>query len=423
MAKKFLLWLLLFIGISLVLQSFTATEPGSSGSGAEDVVLVPEEDAYQPGEPVKIRIVNHLDQILKVPTDCPSEPLQVERYENGVWKVLSATSGQHLKCLQANEAVQIDHQFFQQPLFFEIPAKENAIIDFAAWSSQLFAENGRYRVTLSQEIGGVQKSYSTEVLLKERGFFSSVLYELFFRPIFNFLLFLTTVLPGSNFGLAIIALTLIIRFILLVPSQRALKSQKAMMKIQPELEAIKVKYKGDQQRISMETMELWKKHRVNPVGGCLPLLIQLPILIALFYVVKNGFTPFQGYILYPFLPEAELVRVTTDFYGILELQAINATWLPIFVGLLQFGQMKLSFAQRRIPKKDVTLDEKGVIVEHDPVADLQNPLQMMNKTMLYFMPIMMAFMVATLPSGVGLYLAVSTLFSIIQQLFVNRADT
>lgn len=423
LAKKFLLWFLLFIGISLIVQSFTSSGSKGDLSGSEDVVLTSVSKSYHPGEPVMVKIQNNLDQALRIPTECPSEPLQVDRYENGVWHLLSATTGTHLKCLQQEEAVMVDHQSFEQPAFFEVAPKGSVTVNYAPWAGQLFPENGRYRVTLNHEIQGVQKSFPTEVVVEDRGFFSSVTYQLFFRPIFNFLLFLTTVLPGSNFGLAIIALTLIIRLLLLVPSQKALKSQKAMMKIQPELEAIKRKHKGDQQKISLETMELWKKHRVNPIGGCLPLLIQLPILIALFYAVKTGFTPFQGYILYPFLPEAELARVSTDFYGILELQLVNATWLPIFVGLLQFFQMKLSFAQRKAAKKQVNIDEKGIIAEHDPVADLQDPLQAMNKTMLYFMPIMMAFMVATLPSGVGLYLAVSTLFGIAQQLVVNRSDS
>jgi len=197
-----------------------------------------------------------------------------------------------------------------------------------------------------------------------------------------------------------------------------------MMKIQPELEAIKRRYKGDQQRISLETMELWKKHRVNPVGGCLPLLIQLPILIALFYVVKSGFTPFQGHLVYDFLSTSDLTKIDTNFYGLLDLQQVNATWLPIFVGLLQFFQMKLSFSRKHIvgQKNEEKTNELATKDEAvDPTVALQDPLRMMNKTMLYFMPVMMAFMVATLPSGVGLYLAISTFFGILQQYYVNRS--
>jgi YidC/Oxa1 family membrane protein insertase len=163
---------------------------------------------------------------------------------------------------------------------------------------------------------------------------------------------------------------------------------------------------------------------VNPVGGCLPLLIQLPILIALFYVVKIGFSPYQGHIVYDFLSHIDLAKVSTDFYGILNLEAVNATWLPILVGLLQFVQMKLSFSRKKIGVKETPEKHELAKKEEnsDPTQALQDPLRMMNKTMLYFMPVMMAFMVATLPSGVGLYLAVSTLFGIAQQFYVNRSQ-
>lgn len=419
LAKKFLTWLLIFIGISLILQSFQPKEQDRAVQ--EDFELRPTEDSYNLGEAPVIEVYNNLDKGVRVTSDCPADPLSVERYFNGVWEKRLATEGKYVKCIKENDTFDIaDQIFFNQQEYFNFAPHATSVIDYSPWKDELFNEFGKYRVILELEIDAVKKTFMTEFEIKERGFFSSVSFRLFFQPIFNFLLFLTSVLPGYNFGLAVIALTLIIRLILLVPSQKALKSQKAMMKIQPELEEIKNRYKGDQQRISMETMALWKKHRVNPVGGCLPLLIQLPILIALFYVVKIGFTPYQGHIVYDFLSYLDLSRVVTDFYGILHLEKVNATWLPIFVGLLQFWQMKLSFSQKKIigEKKENELAKKSY--SSDPTQALQDPLKMMNKTMLYFMPIMMAFMVATLPSGVGLYLAVSTIFGIVQQYYVNR---
>lgn len=420
MAKKFFTWLLLFIGISLILQSFTHREEAPVTT--EDFVLVASEENYTPGDIPLIEIHNNLEQTFRVPTDCPAEPLTVEKYQNGQWQKLSSESGLYVNCLQNSESLNVaDHVHFQQPEFFEFAPKSVTAVDYSPWKEQLFSELGKYRVLLDVTVNGTPKTFMTEFEFAERGFFSSVSYRLFFQPIFNFLLFLTSVLPGHNFGLAVIALTLIIRLILLVPNQKALKSQKDMMKIQPELEEIKRKYKGDQQRISLETMELWKKHRVNPVGGCLPLLIQLPILIALFYVVKSGFTPYQGHLVYDFLSALDLAKVNTNFYGLLDLQAVNATWLPIFVGLLQFLQMKLAFSRKNITgHKDQQHELAKKEDPSDPTVALQDPLRMMNKTMLYFMPVMMAFMVATLPSGVGLYLAVSTFFGILQQFYVNK---
>src|SRR3989339_407748 len=96
------------------------------------------------------------------------------------------------------------------------------------------------------------------------------------------------VMPGHSLALAIIILTLIIRTILLVPSQHAIKSQKKLQEIQPKLEEIKKKYAGNQEKIAMETMKVWQENKVNPMGSCLPLLVQFPIMIALFYAVKYG---------------------------------------------------------------------------------------------------------------------------------------
>ncbi|MGE3278382.1 MAG: YidC/Oxa1 family membrane protein insertase [Candidatus Altimarinota bacterium] len=426
MAKKFFVWLLIFLGLSLILQSFQTGE--SDPASLDDFVLATTQESYTVGESPVLNVTNQLDRTIRVSSDCPSEPLTVERYQNGVWQTLSAPEGKYVECAPgagSTDPTSSQHVFHQAE-FLEFAPKVVTSIDYSPWKDLLFDELGRYRIQLAVEVDGTPKSFFAEFEMEERGFFSSVSFRLFLQPIFNFLLFLTSVLPGHNFGLAVIALTLIIRLILLVPNQKALKSQKAMSMIQPELEAIKRKYKGDQQRISMETMELWKKHRVNPIGGCLPLLIQLPILIALFYVVKTGFTPYQGYLMYDFL-KVDLSQIDTNFFGILQLEQVNATWLPILVGLLQFFQMKLAFARKKIDKGHA--EGEGVKkheIAHkdeqvDPTDALQDPLRMMNKTMLYFMPLMMGFMVATLPSGVGLYLAVSTLFGIVQQYAVNRS--
>jgi|CXWL01.1.fsa_nt_gi YidC/Oxa1 family membrane protein insertase len=422
MLKKFFTWLLIFIGLVLILQSFR-TPVDSSKTFVEDLVLKTDQSSYYLGDAVLLTVESSLDQTLRVPSECPAEPFQVERYTNGVWKVLSSGQGQYLQCSSVGKDIDSPLvPYSLVPDFWELTAKTSTTIDYSPWKSQLFDQLGKYRITLSTNISDVYKSFTTEFEVVERGFFSSVTYELFFRPIFNFLLFLTSILPGYNFGLAIIALTLIIRLILLVPNQKALKSQRSMMRIQPELDAIKRKYKGDQTKISQETMALWKQHRVNPIGGCLPLLIQLPFLIAIFYVVRSGLNPYQGEMIYSFLSNIDISLVSSNFFGVLQLEKINATWLPISVGLLQFIQMKLSFSIRK-----QSLDQnKTSVVEVTPdgkshsIDELQDPLKMMNKTMIYFMPVMMGFAVATLPSGVGLYLFVSTLFSLAQQFAVNR---
>ena len=115
------------------------------------------------------------------------------------------------------------------------------------------------------------------------------LYELLKQLISSLLLSVDSVV--QNFGISIIIATIIVRIILLPLTLKQDKSMKAMKKIQPELEALKEKYGNDKQLLNQKTMELYQKHKVNPAGGCLPLIIQLPILFALFGVLRGGIIP------------------------------------------------------------------------------------------------------------------------------------
>jgi YidC/Oxa1 family membrane protein insertase len=418
LAKKFLTWLLLFIGISLIFQSFQ--EPDEAKLNLSDIVISSTDSEYSVAEFPQIKITNNLEKTIRIESECPSEPLKVERYSNGVWEAQESKKGLHVVCDDMTEG---DLLSFVQPKIIVLPAKESITLDYSPWKSQIFSELGKYKVTLTTEIENVQKEFSTEFSIKNRGFISNIGYHFFYRPIYNVMLFLISILPGNNFGLAIIVLTFLIRLVLLVPNQKALGSQRAMMKIQPELDAIRNKYKGNQEKISQETMLLWKKHRVNPIGGCLPLLIQMPILISLFYVVKSGFTPYQGEMIYSFLENVNLSLVDTNFYGILDLQEVNIIWLPLLVGMLQFFQLKLSFSRRSKQQKHgkEVIDVVDENDKKDKKKTPENPMQMMSKSMMYFMPVMMALMAASLPSGVGVYLVISTLFGIGQQYFVNKS--
>ncbi len=420
MAKKFLTWLLLFIGISLILQSFQSKEEGTVEQ--DDVVLTSTEQEYSVAEFPQVIIRNNIDKSLRIESDCPNEPLIVQKRSNGVWEDLSSEKGLFVVC--ESTSLPENSLDFIQPEIFVIEPNSTVTIDYSPWKQELFKELGLYRVMLQVSIDGVDKEYTTEFEIAERGFITNIGYHFFYRPIFNVMLYLTSVLPGHNFGLGIILLTMLIRLILLVPNQKALRSQRAMTQIQPQLDEIRKKYKGNQEKISQETMLLWKEHKVNPVGGCLPLLIQMPILISLFYVVKSGFTPFQGDMIYSFLDTISLANVETDFFGILDLQKVNIIWLPLIVGMLQFFQLKLSFSRRqknqqRNGKEVIDITEEKE--KNSSQAVPENTMQMMSKSMMYFMPVMMALMTASLPSGVGLYLGVSTLFGIGQQYFVNKS--
>lgn len=173
-----------------------------------------------------------------------------------------------------------------------------------------------------------------------------------------------------------------------------------MQRVQPELDALKQKYKNDPQRLAQETMAIWKKYKVSPLGSCLPMLIQFPILIALFYVVRDSLNVMDPALFYTPLKGFNLSEVNPIFLGLIDLTKINVIVLPIIVGGLQFIQIRLSLGR-------VKNNNAG------------SAAPMMNKMMQFVLPVMIAFFSASLPAAVGFYWGVSTIFAIGQQLVVN----
>ena len=202
----------------------------------------------------------------------------------------------------------------------------------------------------------------------------SYLYNLL-QQFFAFLLNTTDKYVG-NFGVSIIIVTILIKIALLPLTLKQDKSMKEMKKIQPELEKLKEKYANDKQMLNIKTMELYKEHKVNPLGGCLPLLLQLPILFALFGVLRNGIIPKDSSFLWLKL------SVPDPFYV-----------LPVLNGAVSFFQQKLMGS-----------------------AD-SNP-QM--KNMMYIFPIMMIMFSVKMPSGLQLYWLTSSILAVVQQYFIMK---
>src|SRR4030042_2639385 len=152
-------------------------------------------------------------------------------------------------------------------------------------------------------------------------FFFSVLNKILYKPLFNALVLLYQYLPGKDFGIAVIALTLVIRLILYPLMAKSIKSQKVLTELQPKIKEIQEKYKNDKEKQARETMALYQKEKINPFGGCLPLIIQLPILIALYRVFWKGLQPEAMEKLYSFVPNPGIIDPT--FLGFLNLADPN----------------------------------------------------------------------------------------------------
>lgn len=226
---------------------------------------------------------------------------------------------------------------------------------------------------------------------------------LLYNPLFNALVFLYLYLPGRDFGIAVIVLTILIRIILYPLMFKSLKSQKALSELQPKLQEIQEKHKNDKEMQTKEMMVLYQKEKVNPFGGCLPMLIQLPLLIALYQVFWKGLGPDTMHHLYSFIPNPGTIN--PNFLGMINLTEPNII-LAVLAGLIQFFQTKTMAPQK-----------KSVPNKKDQMSQFSDIMQ---KEMLYFFPIFTVFILWKLPSAVGLYWIVTGLFSIYQQIMVNR---
>src|SRR3989344_3474707 len=140
------------------------------------------------------------------------------------------------------------------------------------------------------------------------GFLVTIFNIFLYRPLFNFLVIIYNYVPGHDFGIAIIILTLIIRVIIYPISVKALNSQKALQKLQPKLQEIQQKYKDDKEKQGVETLELYRKEKINPFSGLFLALVQFPILIALYNVFWNGLNAKELVHLYSFVLNPENIN-------------------------------------------------------------------------------------------------------------------
>ncbi len=227
--------------------------------------------------------------------------------------------------------------------------------------------------------------------------FNTILYQ----PLLNILVLLYTYL--GDFGIAVIVLTLIIKLLLYPSSLKSLKSQRALTELQPEIKKVQQQYKDDKTGQAKAMMELYKRKKISPFSGCLPLLFQLPILIALYRVFWGGLDSNQMAFLYSWVSAPGAVNTT--FLGFLNLAQPNGV-MAVLAGISQFIFSKLTMK----PQKNSPGEKPGFT-------------NMMQKQMIYFFPILTIMIVWRLPSAIGLYWLVSTLFSIIQhQLVFSRGQ-
>lgn len=237
-------------------------------------------------------------------------------------------------------------------------------------------------------------------------------------------------IPGP-LGFAVIGLTIVIRLILYPLMAAQLRSAKKMAKIKPHMDALSVKHKGDKPALQAAQMALYKEHGVNPAAGCLPLLIQMPVLIALynvFYqVLNNGNLAkvMEDINLVVYHPVLKLTNLDMNFFGVnlaikpSQFQTYGSLLLlvPLLTAALQWWQTKLMLPAKARVAEDKALvkavDGKKEKSKDDMAADMQ-------KQMAVITPLMFGYFAYQFPLGLALYWNIFGLFGIIQQIAINK---
>lgn len=237
---------------------------------------------------------------------------------------------------------------------------------------------------------------------------------IFVYPIAKALVFISEFIAGAGvpFGLgwAIILITLIIKVVTLPLTRKQLQSQKSMQDLQPKLRELQEKYGKDRQKLSEEQMKLYKEAGVNPMGGCLPLLIQLPVLWALYqalYAVAGT----------DLVPASQRV-----FFWIPDLfypsSKVGTSWLGESFTGQDWGKLFAYISLPVIMLVTQLLLQKMTQAPKDPKGGAQDAQAQMMGQMMFFMPIMFGYITLGLPSGLTLYWTISNILSVVQQYFV-----
>lgn len=230
---------------------------------------------------------------------------------------------------------------------------------------------------------------------------SEIYHALFFDPLYNFLILLFKVIPWADAGVVVIIVTVVVRLILFPLSRKAVLTQVKMAEIGPELNEIKEKYKGNSEEQARKTLALYKERNVNPFSGILVIIIQLPIIFALYQIFLHLPEINPSY-LYSFVPVPEIINTT--FLGLLDISAKSAI-IAFLAAVSTYLQFQVSMKGQKTP-------------EGNSFGD--NLTRNMQKQMKYLFPVIVFFISYQISGVIALYWLTTNLFSIAQELFVKR---
>lgn len=229
-----------------------------------------------------------------------------------------------------------------------------------------------------------------------------------YQPIYNSLIFFYNILPGSDFGVAIIVTTILLKFLMVPLSQKQIESQRKMQLLQPKIKEIQAKYKDKKEEQTKALLDLYKTEKANPFAGCLPMILPLIFLLAFYRVIitisKTNFTV-NGSDLYSFI--ANPGTVNHLFFSIIDLSHPNYILAILSAGMLYLQMKEMMASQGQIQKIDWSAKEPDMGA-------------IMSKQMLYIGPAITLFVGITFPAALSLYWFVSTVFAFVQQKMVFK---
>lgn len=223
----------------------------------------------------------------------------------------------------------------------------------------------------------------------------------FFDPLYNILVLLFKFLPWADAGIIVILLTILVRLIMFPLSKKAVLTQVRMAEIAPDLAKIKEQYKDRTEEQAKLTLALYKEKGVNPFSGILVIILQIPIIIALYQIFLH-FPEVNAALLYSFVVMPD--HINTTFIGILDITAKSAT-IAFLAAISTFFQFQISM-KGQIPPKGNSFGD--------------NLTRSMQTQMKYFFPVIVFFISYNISGAIALYWLTSNLFSIGQEIFIRR---
>lgn len=226
------------------------------------------------------------------------------------------------------------------------------------------------------------------------------------KPLYNGFIFLIGVMPGGDVGLAIIALTVIVRVVFYPAFAASIRTQMGMQAVQGDLDEINKKYKDNAEERAKHTMALYKDRNIRPFAGIIALVVQIPIFLALYFALfREGLPHIASELLYPFVHTPTAVNV--EFIGLISLLQAHNIFLSAIVGISQFGVAWLSMARTKSASSALPKERQAA-------------QRMQQQMMLYFLPAIMGFVSYSLPAAVGIYFVTGNLISLAQELVIKR---